>query len=86
MDDTTESETCETNPEAFGVLQMSVNANCYTPQYRKSLAFWKSVEEKYKERKRKWTEANAKMIAAKLEAIRAKKQFEEANRMRQLDR
>lgn len=70
----------ESDKEVYGVLKMNFNLSTECISYLNALRFWKAVEEKYQERKRQWMEANARMVAAKLAAIRARKELEEVRR------
>ncbi|KAH3768679.1 uncharacterized protein LOC127844100 [Dreissena polymorpha] len=58
---------------AYGILKMSV-------PYAERLDFWRMVEQRYQDRKRRWLEANARLVASRLAAIRARKEMNKARR------
>ena len=70
----------ESDKEIYATLKMSVNPHTECGDYPSTMRFWRAVESKYQERKRKWLEANARMAAAKMAAIKARRELIEIQR------
>ena len=67
--------------EFYGVFKMQVRLHNDPHNYANALTFWKSVEDKYQERRRRWMEANARMESAKVEALRARRELDSAKQI-----
>ncbi|XP_060576820.1 uncharacterized protein LOC132734118 [Ruditapes philippinarum] len=70
----------ESDLEIYAVLKMTVNPQTGCCDYPSAMRFWRAVETKYQERKRRWLEAKARMMTAKMAAFKAQRELDELER------
>lgn len=70
----------ETTKEVLRVMKMRVRNQHDPVNYANALSFWKSVEEKYEDRKRRWIEGTARLETTKADALMAKNKIEDIKR------